>query len=172
MFRATITAFAVLFVSTAGATAANFPFWYGGAVIDSVTAQCANGGFVVAKDYMPSTYRAKTGIAGEPSNPGINFYRGLSTYAYFRTSGKADVNTMNGSGLGKGYLIRGNVTTIPNPSQQPYNFSFNFTVKPVVGTTITKTTQAITIDGTINNWRNVAGCTVKFRAAYRLGAWQ
>ncbi len=167
MFRSTMTALAVLFVSTAGATAANFPFWYGGAVVDSVTAQCANGGFVVAKDYMPSTYRAKTGIAGEPQNPGINFYRGLSTYAYFRTSGNP--STMNGSGQGKGYLIRGNVTTIPNPSQQPYNFTFNFNVTP---TTITTTTQTVTIDGTIGNWRNVAGCTVTFRAAYRLGAWQ
>jgi hypothetical protein len=174
MFRSTMTALAVLFVSTAGAAAANasFPFWYGGAVIDSVTAKCANGGFVSSKDYMASTFRAKTGINGEPGNPGINFYRGPSTYSYFRTGGKADPNTMNGSGLGKAYLIRANVTTIPNPTQQTYNFSFNFTVKPVVGTMITKTTEAITIDGTINNWRNVKGCNVKFRAAYRLGDWQ
>lgn len=154
---------------TAGASAQSpFPFWQGTAVIDAVTAQCANGGFVAAKDIIGSAYRAKTGIAGEPNNPGINFYGTRSTYSFFR-SGGANARTMSGAGTAVGYLIRGNVTTIPNPSQQVYNATFNFAVSPA---TITKTTQTVTIDGWINNWRNIANCKVTFRAAYRLGPWQ
>lgn len=170
MLRTISAAVAALFITTVGASAQTaFPFWVGSAVVDSVTSQCASGGFVAAKNILDTDYRAKTGINGEPNNPGITFYSGRSSYAYFRTGGNANVNTMNGAGTGKGYLIRGNVTTIPNPTQQPYDFTFDFKITPA---TITQTTQTININGTITNWRNVTGCTVTFRAAYRLGPWQ
>jgi hypothetical protein len=117
-----------------------------------------------AREFFVSEYRAKTGVAGEPNNPGIVFNALRATLAFFRTGGAANANTMHGAGNFVGYLIRANVTTIPNPNQGPYAGTFSFAVNPqaVVGTT-----QTVSIDGTINKWRNVTGCTVRFRAAYR-----
>lgn len=167
MLRSTMTALAALLITSAGASAQTaFPFWLGSAVIDSVSPQCS-GALIQKNDVLESAYRAKTGISGEPNNPGINFYQARSTMAYFRTAGNP--NTMNGAGSGLAYLIRGNVTTIPNPSQNTFPFTFSFKVTPA---TITKTTQTVTVDGWINNWRSVANCKVTFRAAYRLGNWQ
>ncbi|HVZ53097.1 MAG TPA: hypothetical protein VG986_14095 [Pseudolabrys sp.] len=167
MFRFTMTALVALFAASVSASAQTaFPYWLGSAVIDSVSSQCA-GAFIAKNDVLESAYRAKTGISGEPNNPGINFYQARSTMSYFRTAGNA--TTMNGAGSGSAYLIRGNVTTIPNPSQNTFPFTFNFKVTPA---TITKTTQTVTVDGWINNWRGVTNCKVTFRAAYRLGNWQ
>lgn len=167
MLRTTTAALAALLATSVGASAQTaFPYWLGSAVIDSVSSQCANA-LVGKNDVFESAYRAKTGIPGEPNNPGINFYQARSTMSYFRTAGNA--TTMNGAGSGSAYLIRGNVTTIPNPSQNTFPFTFSFKVTPA---TITKTTQTVTVDGWINNWRNVANCKVTFRAAYRLGNWQ
>jgi len=171
MFRTTMAALAALTITAVGASAQTaFPFWLGTALIDTVSKQCTTQkSFVAPGDVVSSAYRAKTGISGEPNNPGINFYQSRSTLSFFRTGGNANANTMHGNGTGAGYLIRGNVTTIPNPSQQTYSMTFSFKVSP---TTITETTDTITIDGWINNWRNIANCKVTFRAAYRLGAWQ
>jgi hypothetical protein len=163
---AAIAATELMIVQAAAATSSPFPFWVGTAVVDSATAACANGGFVATNDIISSDYRAKTGVAGEPNNPGIMFILSRSSMALFRTGGSANAKTMNGSGNYGGYLIKGNVTTIPNPSQQPFTGTFTLAVTPA---TVTKTTDAISINGTINNWRNVSGCTVKFRAAYRRG---
>jgi hypothetical protein len=155
------------FAALTGAASAQsaFPYWAGMAVVDSVTAACNNGGFVRAKDVIVSSYRAKTGISGEPSNPGIMFQSTLSEQAFFRTGGTANANTMDGAGTCGGYVIRGNVTTIPNPSQQPFACTFNLNVEPAP---ITATTQTVTVDGFINNWRGIPNCKVTFRAAYRL----
>lgn len=152
--------------SATAATTSPYPYWVGAAVVDSATAACANGGFVGTNDIINSDFRAKTGVTGEPNSPGIMFINPRSAMSLFRSGGSANANTMNGNGTFVGYLLRGNVSTIPNPSQQPFAGTFSFTVSPA---TITATTQTITVDGTINNWRNVAGCTVKFRAAYRKG---
>jgi len=164
---AAAAAAAIVLFSTPGWTQAvsPFPFWTGGAVIDSATSACANGGFVRARDFFVSEYRAKTGVAGEPNSPGITFLSLRSALAFFRSGGAANANTMHGSGNFTGFLIRGNVTTIPNPNQSTYPGTFTFQVNP---TTITKTTDPVSINGTINKWRNIANCTVKFRAAYRL----
>jgi hypothetical protein len=147
----------------------SFPAWAGGAIVDSVTAACNNGGQVRAKEFLKSAFRARVGVAGEPNSPGIMFQGGLSELAFFRKTGAAggaaNPNTMDGAGNCIGYVIRGNVTTIPNPNQQPSNCTFNFNVEPA---TITATTQTITIDGWINHWRGVTNCKVTFRAAYRL----
>jgi len=170
MLRTTTAAIAALFITTAGATAQTaFPYWHGAALVDAVTPACKNNGFVAVNDFFTSNYRAKTGIAGEPNNPGITFDATRSSYAFFRSGGTANANTMHGAGTASGMLIRGNVTTIPSPTQGNYAATFSFKVTPA---TITATTQTISIDGWINNWRNVAGCKVTFRAAYRLGLWQ
>lgn len=169
MLRLSLAALAALSFTSVGASAQTaFPYWLGSAIIDSVSTQCA-GALIDKNDVVESAYRAKTGISGEPNNPGINFYQARSTMSYFRTAGNANVNTMNGAGQGKAYLIRGNVTTIPTPTLPTYDFNFSFKVTPA---TIAQTTQTITVDGWINNWRNVANCKVTFRASYRLGNWQ
>lgn len=169
MLRTIAAASAALFITTVGAAAQAVPYWDGVALVDSVTAACANNGFIGPRELMRSAYRAKTGIAGEPSNPGLTFNQARSSHAFFRNGGTANANTMNGAGTAKGFLIRGNVTTIPSPTQTTYNATFNFKVSPA---TITATTQTVTIDGWINNWRNVPNCKVTFRAAYRLGPWK
>jgi hypothetical protein len=115
--------------------------------------------------FYKSTYRAKTGISGEPGNPGITLMDLRSDQAFFRTSG-GDVNTMNGAGNCGGYIIKPNVTTVPNPSATaPFACKYSLAVSP---TTITADTQTVTVDGWINNWRGVQNCKVTFRAAYRL----
>lgn len=148
----------------ANAQTSTFPFWVGAAVIDNVTPACASGGQISKNDIVNTDYRAKTGVAGEPNNPGVTFSFPRSSIAYFRAGG-SNANTMQGAGTYGGYVIRGNVTTIPNPSQQPFTGNSNFAVTPA---SITGNTQTISINGTITNWRAVAGCTVTFRAAYRL----
>jgi hypothetical protein len=163
-----IAAIAAVALSTVNAAAQTspFPFWVGAAVIDSVTPACKNGGFINKNDLVNTDYRAKTGTTGEPKSPGITFTFPRAALALFRTGGAANANTMDGNGNYGGYLIRANVTTIPNPNQQPHAGAFSFDVTPAA---VTKTTDVVTINGTINNWRAVAGCTVKFRAAYRQG---
>jgi hypothetical protein len=150
---------------SAGAQTVPYSFWSGAAVFDKTTAACNNNGNIAAGDIAFSDYRALQGIDGEPTHPGITFMFARSGHAFFETGGTADPNTMNGNGSYNAYLIRGSVTTIPNPSSGTYPGTFKFKVKP---TTITSTTDSITIDGQITNWRNIAGCTVTFRAAYRL----
>ena len=76
-----------------------FPFWSGGAVIDSVTSACANGGFVRVRDFFVSEYRAKTGVSGEPNSPGITFHSFRSTLAFFRSGGAANANTCMARGI-------------------------------------------------------------------------
>lgn len=148
------------------AAQASFPFWIGRAGVTAVTSQCANGGFVAVGNVFESSYRAKTGVAGEPSNPGIMFLNNMSAYMFFR-SGGSNANTMAGTGTYSGMLFRGNVTSIPNPSQQSYTGTSTFTITPA---SITGATDSILINGSLTNWRNVTGCTVTFKAGYRKGS--
>lgn len=159
---------AALCLTTVAAAADPLPyqFWSGLAVVDRVTVPCKNGGQIAATDVAVSEYRALQGVAGEPSNPGITFVFTRSAQAYFYAGG-ADPNTMNGAGSYNGHIIRGSVTSLPNASQGAFQGTFKFKVKPA---TITSDTDLITVDGSIDNWRNIAGCTVIFRAAYRQAA--
>ena len=167
MIRHIASAAAALAALTGTASAQSaFPFWVGMAVVDSVTSACNTGGFVRAKDVLVSSYRAKVGAPTEPGSPGIMFQSTLTEMAFFRKGGAANANTMDGIGTCGGYVIRGNVTTIPNPNQQqPFACDFNLNVEPAP---VTATTQTVTVDGFINNWRNIPNCKVTFRAAYRL----
>jgi hypothetical protein len=151
------------------AAQASFPFWIGRAGITAVTSQCANGGFVAVGNVFESSYRAKTGVAGEPSNPGIMFLNNMSAYMFFRANNAtSNANTMAGTGAYTGMLFRGNVTSIPNPSQQSYTGTSNLTI--VTPASITSSTDSIVINGSLTNWRNVTGCTVTFKAGYRKGS--
>jgi hypothetical protein len=155
-----------LTATAAGAASLPYQFWSGLAVIDKVTAACKNGGQIAVADVAVSNYRALQGVDGEPSNPGISFVFTRSAMALFYASGP-DANTMNGNGNFNGHVIKGSVTTIPNPTQNAFQGTYKFKISP---TTITSATDAITIDGQVTNWRNVKGCTVTFRAAYRQAA--
>jgi hypothetical protein len=156
---------AVLCLVPAAAVAAPLPyqFWSGLAVFDTTSAACENGGQIAAADVALSDYRALQGVEGEPTHPGITFLFTRSAQAYFFASG-ANPDTMNGTGTYNGVVIKGNVISIPNPNQPNWQGAFKFKIKPG---TITSDTDSITIDGKIDNWRNIAGCTVTFRAAYR-----
>jgi hypothetical protein len=171
MIRTLILGATMLGFLTVHAAAQNaLSFWDGVVVIDSVSAACKNAGtppgssagFVDVNDIYNSSYRARLN-SSEP-NSGITFVAKRSMQTYFHSGGAA-TDQMNGSGTYALRVLRGNVTSAPSPSVPTLpSGKYNFKIKP---SAITAATDAITIDGTISNWRGTTGCTVKFRGSYR-----
>jgi len=163
MIRTFAIATAVLGLLTANAAAQNaLSFWQGAALIDSASNACKNGGLVAAGNVFNSSYRARLNN-GEP-NSGITFVSGYSMLSHFNAGGGAS-DQMHGNGNYAARLLTGAVTSIPNPNNASLiNGTYKFKIKP---NPVAADTDNITIEGTITNWRGVANCTVKFRAAYR-----
>jgi hypothetical protein len=171
MIRTLVMGAAMFAFLTVSATAQNaLSFWDGIAVIDSVSAACKNAGtppgssagYVDVNDVYNSSYRARLD-ASEP-NSGITFVAKRSMQTYFHSGGAA-TDQMNGSGTYALRVLRGNVTSAPSPSAPTLpSGNYKFKIKPA---TITAATDAITIDGTISNWRGTTNCTVKLRGSYR-----
>jgi len=141
------------------AQAANDPLivWQGGATIVSVNATCKAQlpGFSPG-DLAHSVFRPR--LVGDEPASALSLIFSRFAQAFFRTSGGGD--QMHGPGNYTGPLIRSRVTTIPGGATGTYRFA----ITPAV---ITGATGLITIDGTINNFGGVVGCTMRFIGAYR-----
>jgi hypothetical protein len=175
MIRTLAVAAAMLALWNANASAQNvLSFWNGVAVIDSITNACktagsppgSSAGFIERFTTFRSSYRAKL-APGEP-NSGITFLAARSMQSYFNSPGTGNTASdqmHGGTGIYALRVLRGNVTSVPNPSQpNVLTGNYRFRIKPSV---ITAATDAITIDGIIFDWRGVNNCTVRFRGSYR-----
>jgi hypothetical protein len=147
---------ALLTGTTLVAQAANSPLmvWQGSITVTSATAQCSTAG-IGEGDLLTSVYRPR--LQPDEPNSALTVITGRSAQVFFRSTGN---DQMRGKGNFSAFAIgsRGTLTS-------GFDGAYNFTVKPPAGA-VTETTKAINISGSLTNYFNVAGCTVKFVGAY------
>jgi hypothetical protein len=141
-------------VSIPGAALAADSVWDGFATVTAATTQCSGVGGAAPGDTHVSVFRPKI-VSGEgPTFLSFVFLRAAVTQ---ENTSEATVHQMNGSGNYSGFKV----SNTAGFSQ--YTGTYNLTVTPA---TITAATPSVTIDGTINNYLDVAGCNVTFLGSY------
>jgi hypothetical protein len=125
--------------------------WRGGALITSVTDQCNNPGFPVAGQTLVTVFRPRF----VNTDPNSALLLSFSNGALLVTPTSTAIPSPS-SGTYTGQLIGGAATFSAYTSSQS---TYSFTITPA---TLQPNTPQITIKGTLKNFRNTAGCTVKF----------
>jgi len=141
-------------VSLPGAALAAASVWDGFVTVAAATPQCSGVGGTVPGDTHVSVFRPKITSTEGPSFLSFVFLRAAVTH---QNTSEATVPLMNGSGNYTAFLV-GN-----HAAFSQYTGTYNLTVTPAI---ITAATPSVTIDGTINNYLNVSGCSVTFVGSY------
>lgn len=156
-FRAAVLA-AAIFGSASGAYAADTQAaWEGLMENTATTSTCAAlgvGGTGVGDTHV-SVYRPHIVSTDTPTYLAIVFTR--TEFTLENTSETANPQ-MNGSGK--------DTATIIDPRGKPGTYTGSYSTMAVSPNPVTKTTNVVTITGTINNYFNVSGCNVTFKGAY------
>jgi hypothetical protein len=129
--------------------------WQGGVTITGLTDACGTGSEV--GDLWYSVFRPRL----DPAEPvtGLSMISKRSAATFYKQSGADD--QMHGSGTYVGDWIGGRVTSGSGTNTGNYTL----TITPAV---IIETTVNVDIKGSITNFENTVGCTLKFRGSYTL----
>lgn len=137
-----------------GAALAAASVWDGFATVTAATTQCSGVTGAAPGDTHVSVFRPKIGSTEGPTFLSFVFLRGAVTQ---ENTSEATVHQMNGSGNYSAFEISSKAAF------SQYTGTYSLTVTPA---TITAATPSVTIDGTIKNYLNVAGCNVTFVGSY------
>ena len=128
--------------------------WEGYATVTASTSQCSGIGGTAPGDTHVSIFRPKIASTDSPTLLSFVFLRAAQTQ---ENASESTVKQMNGSGNYTGFAIGSRA------GFAQYTGTYNMTVTPAP---ITALTPSVTIDGTITNYFNTAGCNVTFEGAY------
>jgi len=130
--------------------------WQGGAEIITLNAACTKAAFSVG-DLASSVFRPRLDPAEPTSAISLTF--GRSAMAFFRQGGASN-DQMQGTSNYSSPWYSGRVTSTPGGNTGTITLQ-------ITPASITENTDAITINGTVNNFFGLSGCTMTFRGAYR-----
>jgi hypothetical protein len=145
---------ALALVTLPGVALAKPSTWEGFATVTASTAQCSGVGGTAPGDTHVSIFRPKIASTESPTFLSFVFLRSALTQ---ENASESTVHQMNGSGNYTGFSIG------PRANFTQYTGTYNLTVTPA---TVTVATPTVTIDGTITNYFNTAGCNVTFEGTY------
>jgi hypothetical protein len=147
---------ATIMVSLTGSAIAqdNQTVWEGFVTNTHRTAACQGVGGTGPGDTRVSIFRPHINASDTNTFLSIIHLRAALT---LKNTNESTVPQMRGSGNYTGYRINSKAKF------NSYNSTYNFTVRPA---TIVAMTRRVTIDGTINDYFNHAGCNVKFKAVF------
>ena len=130
--------------------------WEGYATVTASTPQCSGVGGTSPGDTHVSVFRPKIASTDPPTFLSFVFLRAAVTQ---ENANESTVHQMNGSGNYTGFVINSRA------GFAQYTGTYNLALSPA---TVIAATPSVTIDGTITNFLNTAGCTVTFEGAYVL----
>jgi hypothetical protein len=128
--------------------------WEGYATVTASTTQCSGIGGTAPGDTHVSIFRPKIASTDSPTFLSFVFLRGAQTQ---QNASEPTVHQMNGSGNYTGFAIGSRA------GFAGYTGTYSMAVTPAP---VTALTPSVTIDGTITNYFNTAGCNVTFEGAY------
>jgi hypothetical protein len=149
-----LAAISLALATLAGSALAAPLTWEGYATVTASTSQCSGVGGTAPGDTHVSIFRPKIASTDLLTFLSFVFLRSALTQ---ENASESTVHQMNGSGNYTGFSIG------PRAAFGQYTGTYNMTVTPAP---ITALTPSVTIDGTITNYFNTAGCNVTFEAAY------
>ena len=141
-------------VPRAALAADNQLVWEGYATVTASTTQCSGVGGTGTGDTHVSIFRPKILSTDPPTFLSVIFLRAAGTH---ENSNESTVHQMHGSGNYTAFNVNSRARFVT------YTGTYSFTVSPA---SIIASTPVVTINGNINSFGNVPGCTVTFKGVY------